>query len=111
AWAQLIGIVLVSLLVLSALLMAPVWVGKKLFCKNYNPGPLSVRFWPLASAILLVVFDLLLAYGFRGVFLFSYFDDLDLGAPNFLTVSIMLASIAFPLAAGMGLYVAWRSRN
>jgi hypothetical protein len=111
AWAQLIGMVLVSVLVLSSLLTIPISLCKKLFCKNYNPGPLSVRFWPLASAALLVVFDLLLAYGFRGVLVYSYFDDLNLGGPNFLTVGIMLASIAFPLAAGMGLYVAYRSRN
>jgi CubicO group peptidase (beta-lactamase class C family) len=111
AWAQLIGMVLVSVLVLSSLLTIPISLCKKLFCKNYNPGPLSVRFWPLASAALLVVFDLLLAYGFRGVLVFSYFDDLNLGGPNFLTVSIMLASIAFPLAAAMGLFVAYRSRN
>jgi hypothetical protein len=111
AWAQLIGMIVVSVLILSSLLMAPVWICRKLFCKNYQPGSLSIRFWPLASALLLVLFDLLLAYAFRGVFLFSYFDDLNLGVPNFLTVSIMLASIAFPLAAGMGLYVAWRSRN
>jgi CubicO group peptidase (beta-lactamase class C family) len=111
AWAQLIGMVLVSVLVLSSLLTIPISLCKKLFCKNYNPGPLSLRFWPLASAALLVVFDLLLAYGFRGVLVFSYFDDLNLGGPNFLTVSIMLASIAFPLAAAMGLFVAYRSRN
>jgi CubicO group peptidase (beta-lactamase class C family) len=111
AWAQLIGMGLVSVLVLSSLLTIPVSVFKKLFCKNYNPGPLSVRFWPLASAALLVVFDLLLVYGFRGLLVYSYFDDFNLGAPNFLTVSIMLASLAFPLAAGMGLYVAYRSRN
>jgi CubicO group peptidase (beta-lactamase class C family) len=111
AWAQLIGMIVVSVLVLSSLLMAPVWVFKKLFCKNYNPGPLSVRFWPLASAALLVVFDLLLVYGFRGVLVYSCFDDFNLGTRNFLTVSIMLASIAFPLAAGMGLYCAYRRRN
>jgi CubicO group peptidase (beta-lactamase class C family) len=111
AWAQLIGMVLVSVLVLSSLLMAPVWVCRKLFCKNYNPGPLSVRFWPLASAALLVVFDLLLVYGFRDFIAYFCFDDFNLGAPNFLTVSIMLASIAFPLAAVMGLYVAYRKRN
>src|SRR5262249_16635606 len=47
AWAQLIGMILVSVLVLSSLLTIPISLCKKLFCKNYNPGPLSVRFWPL----------------------------------------------------------------
>ena len=111
AWAQLVGMGLVSVLVLSSLVMTPVWVLKKLFSKNYNPGPLSVRFWPLASAALFVVFGLLLVYGFRGVLVHSCFDDFNLGAPNFLTVSIMLTSMAFPLAAGMGLYVAYCRRN
>jgi CubicO group peptidase (beta-lactamase class C family) len=111
AWAQLIGMGLVSALVLSSLLTIPVSVSKKLFCKDYNPGPLSLRFWPLASAALFVVFNLLLAYGFRGMIAYSYIDDFNLGAPNSLTVSIMLVSIAFPLAAGMGLYVAYRKRN
>jgi hypothetical protein len=72
---------------------------------------MSVRFWPQASAALLVVFDLLLVYGFRGIIAYSCFDDFNLGAPNFLTVSIMLSSVAFPLAAVMGLYFAYRSRN
>jgi CubicO group peptidase (beta-lactamase class C family) len=111
ALGQLAGMALVSALVLSSLVMAPIWIAKRLFCKNYHPGPLSVRFWPLAGAVLLAAYDLLLAFGFRAPLIYSCFDDFNLGTLNFLTASIMLASIAFPLAAVMGLYVAWRNRN
>jgi hypothetical protein len=60
---------------------------------------------------LLVTFDLLLVYGFRGIYAYDCFDDFSLGTLNFLTAAIMLASLAFPLAATMGLYVAYRKRN
>jgi CubicO group peptidase (beta-lactamase class C family) len=107
-WAQLIGTGLVSVLVGSSFVLAPVWIYRKLFGKNYKPGPLSVRIWPLVSAALLVTFDLLLVWGFRGVLTGRYVDDVRLGTPCFLTVSIMLASLAFPLAAAASLYVAYR---
>lgn len=110
-WSQLIGAGLVTVLVLSSLLLAPIWICRKLFGKNYQPGPLSVRVWPLAGAALLVAFDLLLVWAFRGIITSSYFDDVSLGTVNFLTASIMLTSLAFPLAAVIGLYVAWRERQ
>jgi hypothetical protein len=111
-WAQTVGMILVSALVLSSLLFAPVWIFRILFSTQYQPGPLSVRAWPLVSAVLLVTFDALLGCGFRGILTHKYIDDVNLlGAPTYLTVGVMLATIAFPLAAVMGLYAAFHERN
>ena len=71
-----------------------------------------MRVWPLVSAALVLTFDGLLACGFRGILTLKYIDDVNLlGAPTSLTIGIMLASIAFPLAAVMGLYAAFHERN
>ncbi|HTB83196.1 MAG TPA: serine hydrolase domain-containing protein [Candidatus Sulfotelmatobacter sp.] len=111
-WAQTVGMILVSVLVLSALFFAPVWIFRRLFSTQYQPGPLSVRAWPLVSAALLLTFDALLGCGFRGILTHKYIDDVNLlGAPTYLTIGIMLASIAFPVAAVMGLYAAVQKRK
>ena len=110
-WSQLIGAGLVTVLMLSSLLLAPVWICRKLFGKNYKPGPLSVRAWPLASAALLVAFNVLFLWAFRGIVTSRYFPEVSLGTLNPLTAGIMLTSITFPVAAVAGLYVAWRERN
>ena len=111
-WEQIVAIALISLLVLSSLLFAPVWGLRKLFGKLHGAGPLSVRVLPLLSAVLLIAFDLLLVIGFRGTITAGNVDDLfTLGVPSLLTVSIMLSSIAFPLVAAASLYVVYRERS
>jgi len=111
-WAQLVGIALICLLVLSSLLFAPIWIFRKLLGKLDNAGPLSVRVMPLVSTVLLMAFDGLLAFGFRGLITARSVDDLSiLGVPSLLTVSLMLVSIAFPLAAVASLYVMYRERS
>src|SRR5207247_3343381 len=111
-WAQLVGIALICLLVLSSLLFAPIWIFRKLLGKLHNAGPLSVRVMPLVSAVLLMAFDGLLAFGFRGLITARSVDDLFiLGVPSLLTVSLMLVSIAFPLAAVASLSVIYRERS
>ena len=110
-WAQLIGAGLVSALVLSALALAPIRGIRWLCGRRYPPGARAVRLWPTVSAALLVAFDLLLVYGFRGMVTSKHFDDVSLGTPTLLTVSIMLASLAFPPAAVAALYAAYRARN
>ena len=111
-WSQIVGGAFIAALVLSSLLFAPIWGWKKFSGKLPNAGPLLVRVLPLSSAILLVTFDLLLAVGLRGTITSTHVDDVvALGTPNWLTVSILVSSIAFPLAAGGSLYVLYRERN
>ncbi|HVM46598.1 MAG TPA: serine hydrolase domain-containing protein [Candidatus Acidoferrum sp.] len=110
-WAQLAGVALVCALVVSSLVMAPVWMVRRWLGKSRNPGPLSVRLLPLLSALLLTAFAVLLASGFRGLLSGQYIDDVSLGTPNLQTVSLWLASLGFPLAAAASLYVVWRERH
>lgn len=110
-WEQMVGAGLVSVLVVSSFVMVPVWIFRKLFCRKSRPVPLSVRIWPFVSAALLVAFDLLLVWGLRGIVTGRYVDDASLGTPCCLTVSIMLTSVAFPLAASASLYVAYCERT
>jgi hypothetical protein len=110
-WAQLAGIALVCTLVVSSLVMAPIWIVRRWLGKSRNPGPLSVRFLPLVSAALLAAFAVLLFCGFRGVLSGRYIDDPSLGTPNLHTVSLWLASLGFPLAAAASVYVVWRERH
>jgi len=80
----------ICLLVLSSLLFAPIWIFRKLLGKLHNAGPLSVRVMPLVSAVLLMAFDGLLAFGFRGLITARSVDDLFiLGVPSLLTVSLI----------------------
>jgi hypothetical protein len=110
-WAQTVGIILISALVVSSIVMAPIWIVRRWLAKSRNPGPLAVRFLPLASAALLAAFDVLLVSGFRGVLSGRYIDDASLGTPNLHTVSLWLVSLGFPLTAVVGLYVVWRERQ
>ena len=110
-WAQLVGMVLVALLMLSAILFAPIWGLRMLLGKLQNAGPLAVRVLPLLSAVLLAAFDGLFAIGLRGLITADRIDDLFiLGVPSWLTVSILFVSIAFPLTAVVSLYVVYRAR-
>ena len=111
-WSQAAGIGLVSSLVLSSVLFAPVWVVRMIFGKLRNAGPLSVRVMPLLGAAFLIVFDVALAIGLRGVITRNEVDDLTwLGTPSALAITIMLSSIAFALATVASLYVLYRERT
>jgi hypothetical protein len=111
AWAQMGGIVLVSLLTLSSLLFAPVWGLRMLLDKSQNAGSLVVR-GPLLSALLLITFDGLIAFGLQGMITAGSIDDMfTLGVPSLLSVSILLVSIAFPLTAFASLCVVYWPRK
>jgi CubicO group peptidase (beta-lactamase class C family) len=110
-WAQMAGIALVCAVVVSSLVMAPIWMVRRWLGKSHNPGPLSVRLLPLVSVVLLVAFAVLLGSGFRGFLSGRYIDDASLGTPNFQTVSLWLVSLGFPLTAATSLYVVWRERH
>ncbi len=109
-WTQLVGVALISLLVPSSLLFAPIWGWRRLSGKWAGAGPLSVRALPLLSAALLVGFDGLFASGFLGMVTATYIDDLGLGIPCFRTVSLMLLSLALPLSVTASFYVLYRER-
>ena len=111
-WSQAAGIGLVGSLVLSSVLFAPVWVVRMIFGKLRHAGPLSVRVMPLLGAAFLIVFDVALAIGLRGVITRNEIDDLTpLGTPSALAITIMLSSIAFALATVASLYVLYRERT
>jgi CubicO group peptidase (beta-lactamase class C family) len=110
-WSQTVGAIVVGALVLSSLVFVPIWIWRKLFCKRNPSGPLLVRVLPVLSAVLHVTFILLIIRAFLGVITCTYIDDVSVGTPSKLTVSIMLASLAFPLAAVASLYVCYRERH
>jgi CubicO group peptidase (beta-lactamase class C family) len=110
-WAQIVGIALVSVLTLSSLLRMAIWCLLKLLGKRPNSGPLAVRVLPFLSAVLLLVFDGLLVLALTGRHLGYVTGVGDLGTPNLLTVSIMVSSIAFPLAAAASLFIVIRQRH
>ena len=91
--------------------MAPIWMVRRWLGKSHNPGPLSVRFLPLLSVVLLAAFAVLLGSGFRGFLSGKYIDDISVGTPNFHTVSLWLVSRGFPLTAATSWYVEWRERH
>jgi hypothetical protein len=111
-WSQAAGVGLVSSLVLSSVLFAPVWIVRMMFGRLRNAGPLSVRVMPLLGAAFLIVFDVALAIGLYGMFMHNEVDDLSaLGTPSPLSITIMLSSIAFALATMASLYVLYRERT
>jgi CubicO group peptidase (beta-lactamase class C family) len=110
-WSQTIGAVLVTALVLSSLIFIPIWIWRKLIRNRHPSGPLAVRILPVLSSVLLVTFVLLIIRAFLGIITSTYVDDVSVGAPSLLTVSILLASLAFPLAAVAALYVCYRERH
>jgi len=111
-WSQAAVIGMVSSLVLSSVLFAPVWVVRMIFGKLRNAGPLSVRVMPLLGAALLIVFDVAFAIGELGWITRYEVDDLmPLGTPSVLSITLMLSSIAFALATVASLYVLYRERT
>jgi CubicO group peptidase (beta-lactamase class C family) len=110
-WSQLVGAGLISVVMLSSVVPAPVWICRKLFSKSYKPRPVLLRAWAAATAALLVAFDVLLLWAFRGVLTSRYIPDASLGTLNPLTGAIMLTSLTFPLVATVCLWVAWRERK
>jgi hypothetical protein len=110
-WSQLIGAGLIAVVMLSSVVLAPVWICRKLFSKSYKTRPVLLRAWAAATTALLVAFDVLLLWAFRGFVTSRYIPDASLGTLNPLTAGIMLTSLTFPLAAVVCLCVAWRQRN
>jgi hypothetical protein len=111
-WSQAAGIGLISILVLSSVFFAPVWMVRMISGKLRNAGPLSVRIMPLLGSAFLIVFDGGLAIGLLGMITRNEIDDISpLGTPSALSITIMLSSVAFVLATMAGLYVLYRERT
>jgi CubicO group peptidase (beta-lactamase class C family) len=110
-WAQVAGIAVVTVLTLSALVYAPIWVWRKAAGKLQDAGPLGVRVLPLLSAFCLTCFDGLLAFGLRGMITGQCDDLSSLGVPSPLTVGILVTSLAFPLTTVWSLWVMYRERS
>jgi CubicO group peptidase (beta-lactamase class C family) len=111
-WGQRLASAMIFLLTLSSPLFALVWGLRKLFGKLHDAGPLSVRVMPLLSAVLLIALGKFLATGLREVYFGDYVTGLiALGVPSFLTIGIMLLTIAFPVSAAASLYVVYRERK
>jgi hypothetical protein len=69
-----------------------------------------MRVLPVLSATLMVAFVLLIIKAFLGLITCTYIDDVSVGTPSLLTISVMLTSLAFPLAAVAALYFCYRER-
>jgi CubicO group peptidase (beta-lactamase class C family) len=104
-WGQPAAIVLISLIAASSPLFALVWGARKLFGKLPAAGPLSVRVLPLLSVIGLTAFWVFFAVAFFRHDLFA------LGTRSFLSVAIMVSSLAFAVATAASVLVVCRQRS
>lgn len=103
-WGPLMGFPLSCAFALSALLFAVVWGLRLVLRRLPNPGPWSVRLWPLLGALavvgLLVIYLAAEARGFAA-----------LGTPNGWTISLMLMSLLLPMATILSAVAVWRHRR
>jgi hypothetical protein len=76
---------------------------RKVFGKMGNAAPLSLRIMPFLSVVLLIAFF--------GLFIIKRDDVWTLGVCSWVTVGIMLSSIAFALAAAASLVIVHRQRS
>lgn len=102
-WGQVAAIGIILLILFSSIVFALVWRVLKWLGKPYNPGPRSVRLLRLLSIIFLAIFF--------GLFVIGRNDMWTLGNRSWISVSIFLSSIAFPLAAAASLYAVYRAQS
>lgn len=103
-WVPIMGFSASFLLAVSSLLFAVIWGLRKALGRLPNPGPWSVRLWPLLGAAALVgCFWIYFAAESRGYALF--------GTPNRWTIGMMLTSLLLPVAAIGSVVAAWRHRG
>jgi hypothetical protein len=103
-WVPLAGFAASYLLAMSSLLFAGIWGLRRGLGRLPNPGPWSVRLWPLLGAAALVgCFWIYFAAESRG--------SAVLGAPNLWTIGMMLLSLLIPIAALFSVGAVWRHRR
>ena len=101
-WGQLAVVIIFCLVIASRGVHPLIRLALKLFGNSYNMGPRSVRRLPVISILLLAAIP--------GLFFISRGDIWALGKPTWISISVLLASIAFPLASAASLYVLYRER-
>ncbi len=103
-WFPMAGFAVSFLVALSSLLFAVIWGLRKAVGRFPNPGPWSMRLWPLLGAAALVGgFWLYFAGESRGFAV--------LGRPNLWTIGLMLTSLLIPVAAIFSVVAVWRHRR
>lgn len=103
-WGPLVGFAGSFLLAVSSLLFAVVWGLRKVVGRLPNPGPWSVRLWPLLGAVALI--------GFYWVYFAAESRGYAvLGKPNMWTIGMMLMSLLIPIAAVLSVVAVWRHRR
>lgn len=103
-WGPMAGFAGSFLLALSSLLFAVVWGLRKVLGRLPDPGPWSVRLWPLLGAAALV--GCLCLYGAA-----ASRGSAMLGTPNLWTIGLMLTSLLLPVAAIGSVLAVWRHRR
>jgi len=101
-WGQLAAVIILCLVIASRGLHPLIRLALKLFGKSYNMGPRSVRRLPVISILLLAAIPILVFIS-RG-------DIWVLGKPTWISIGILLASIAFPIVSAASLYALYRER-
>jgi len=101
-WGQLAALIIILVIIASRGVHPIIRLALKLFGKSYNPGPRSIRRLPVISILLLAAIP--------GLFLISRGDIWALGKPTWISISILLASIAFPITSAASLYFLYRER-
>ena len=92
AFGQLAIVGLWVLFLVSSILYGFIWVARY-FLKKIEPGPsVTIRLWPLVTSLLLVLTVIFIIIGINDPFVL-------LGSPGFVSVTIMILSILFALAA------------
>jgi len=103
-WFPMAGFAGSYLLAVSSLLFAVIWGLRKVLGWLPNPGPWSVRLWPLLGAAALVgCFWIYFAAESRGYAV--------LGTPNLWTIGMMMTSLLIPLGALGSVVAVWRHRR
>lgn len=101
-WAQLIALVAFALTCTGSLFFGVLWVPRFVFGRLSDPRNLGVRGWPLVAAVTLLSTVILLAASPEDSFT-------SFGDATVWSVGLLICTLVFPLAAGLGLVVAWRA--
>lgn len=103
-WLQVGGFVFSLLMMISAVLFAPVWGLRKALGRLPASYPVSLRCFPLLGALSFFGFIALYAAAGSGGYAV-------LGTANALTIGMMLISFGIPLGALLSGIAVWRHRN
>jgi CubicO group peptidase (beta-lactamase class C family) len=104
AYAQLVIAVLWGLCIAISLPYLLVWGVRRLRGKIAPGAAIRIRVWPLLAGVSALAFVWMFSIGFADPFGL-------LGKPTLISVSIMLATLAFAVFAALGVMTAWRERH